>query len=342
MKRLVSLGLVALFLLATLPAYAVIIRDESLADPDKYQYSAITTVRFNMRETPDEKGRRVADVPKTSTVNIIEYGDEWCLIEFKEKIGYAKTKWFFRFRSTDPFNYPIHEYEKPYGIGKMKASFNTKGMAGKTGNYGGNQLDPGQLLTVHTYDEDRDVATILVWKSLIELPAGAVEVTPFVPYEEAQPGDLIAGYTTYQSKTYGFPMPKVRQGNIALAMSLLTGAVIQSGELFSFNSYAGPYEKSTGYGIANITGSSGTGYGGGVCQVSILTRSSVLGIPVVFKDWYMHTEEGAVYTTQVCDATIGNSRDFSFYNALDYPIMMDYNHDGDPNVMNLFIYRAAE
>lgn len=342
MKRWVSMGLIFIMLIAALPAMAIVIRDPSLPDPDKYQYTAVTTVKFNLRETADEKSRRIREVSKGTWLNVIEYGDEWCYVELKNKVGYAKTKWLFRFKSTDPHRYPIPGFDMPYGIGEMKTSFNTKGLAGNTGRYSGNQFDPGQRFTVHTYDEQRDVATILVWKSYVEMPAGSVKVTPFVPYDQAQPGDLIGGYTTYQSGTYGFPKHKVRQYNIARSIELLTGAIVQPGELFSFNSYAGPYSAKTGYKIAYILGDSGVGYGGGVCQISILTRSGILGLPMLIKDWYMHTEEGTVYTTQICDATVGNSRDFTFYNVLDYPILMDYNHDGDPNIMNLFIYRAAE
>ncbi len=340
MKQYLAFFLAVMLVVFALPAMAVTVSDPMLPDPEKYQYEAKTTIAFNLRKEPDEKSAKLVEVKKGANINIIEYGDEWCNVEYREKKGYAKTKWLFMLKTSDPYKYPILGYDVPYGIGEMLISYNTKGQAGKTSNYSGNELEPGTMLTVHRYNPDTDVATILVWKAYIDLPAGAVKVTQFVPYDEAQPGDIIAGYTTYQSKKYGFPYHYVRYDNIALAVSRLDGAVVQPGELFSFNTLAAPYSKANGYKKARIMGGEGLGFGGGVCQISVLTRSAVLGLPVLIRDWYMHTDEGTVYTTQICDATVGNSRDFSFYNMLDYPIYMNFFQAEDRGVMNLFIYRS--
>lgn len=341
MKRFFAWLLTAALVFACAPALAVTVNDPALPDPTKYQYEATTALKFNLRKEANDNGYRMYEVPKGSIVSVIELGEEWSLLEYKGRQGYAKNKWFFKLKSSDPYKYPIYEYDMPYGIGEMRIDFNTKNMAGKKNNYNGNDLLIGQKLTVHRYNPDTDVATILVWQSYIDLPAGAVKVTPFIPYDEAEPGDLIAGYTTYQSKTYGYPRAAARRFNISVVMGRLNGTVLQPGELFSYNTIAGPYTQAGGYEIANIMGSTGIGYGGGVCQISILTRSAILGLPVLIRDWSMHTDEGSIYTTQICDATVGTSRDFTFYNVLDYAIYMDYNHDGgDEGVMNLFIYRS--
>ena len=341
MKRFLASVLAMALVMMYLPALAVTINDPDLPDGEKYQYQASTTVTFNLREEADRDSKKIREIKKGSTVYVVEYGDEWCLIEQGNYQGYAQTSWLFMFKTTDPYKYPIHGYDAPYGMGEMLEPFHTKKLAGNSGNYSGNELAVGQKLAVHRYDSETDVATILVWKSYIDLPAGTVKVTKFVPYDEAKPGDMIAGYTTYMSSIYGRPYHFQRQHNIALVIKKLQGAEVKSGELFSFLSYAAPVTSANGYKYARVAGGDGFGYGGGICQISVLTRSAILALPVIVKAWYMHQDEGTVYTTQICDATVGTRRDFTFYNMLDYPISMEYSQDGgDPGVMNLFIYRA--
>lgn len=329
MKKLAALALCLALLLPILNAMA--------QETDGYQYDATTLLEFNLRKEPDMSARKLKEVPKGKVVNVIEYGEEWCLAEYNGAEGYAKTKWLFKFHSHDPFTYTVPGYEKPYGMGTMKIAFNTKGMAGKTGNYSGNEMEPGDKVTVHYYNAEQDVATILVWRSYVELPAGAVEVEPFAEYQEAQPGDMICGYTTYTSMKYGFPYHVPRRGNMKRAMELLNGAVTKSGQTFSFNAYAAPYSGGNGYQLAYITGGAGKGYGGGSCQISILTYSAALGLPFRIGEHFTHTDEGNAYALQCCDATVGNSRDLTFTNLLPYDVRFEYVYRA--GVATMMIYR---
>lgn len=334
MKRLLALLLCLATILPILPVLA----EET--EEDNYQYDATTLRQFYMRQEPNEDARLAGKVPKGKEVNVIEFGEEWCLIEYRGKQGYANRDYLFKFHSHDPFKYTVPGYDKPYGIGTMAIEFNTKGMAGKTMNYGGNELFPGDKLTVHYYDEERDVATILVWRTYIELPAGAMtDIQPFTDYNEAQPGDRIAGYTTYTSMKYGMPYHKNRHYNISRAIDFLNGVVIKAGEEFSYNSYVGPYTVKNGYKKARITGSSGVGIGGGTCQISILTYSTMLGLPVRIGKHSTHTDEGSNYALQVCDATVGNSRDLTFTNLLPYDVRIEAFWDAN-GMATMVVYRV--
>lgn len=342
MKKAISLVLMLMLLLGLpLSVQAEVYADYTKKlDSSLYMYEAQVLTNASMRREADTKSGKVKSLKRYDKVKVITYGDEWCEIEYKNRTGYYKTAYLFMFRSSDPYKYPIHGYDAPYGIGTLTQEFNTEGLIETRWSYHGNLLMPGQDVTVHAYNPQTDVATILVWRNYLELPAGAVkDIQPFVPYEDAQPGDLIAGYTSYQAHDYGFPYHKARQHNISLVISKLDGAVIQSQELFSYLGIAGRFTKGAGYREAYITGGDGRGIGGGVCQISILTRSAVLMLPFIQKDWSMHTYEGSPYTTQICDATVGNNRDFSFYNMLPYAIRFEYENTTDVGVMNLRIYR---
>ncbi|MBQ2699748.1 MAG: VanW family protein [Clostridia bacterium] len=332
MKRLLALILCLATFLPVLPVLA----EETEKSP--YQYDATTLNQFYLRAEMDMNSKRVQKVPKGKVVNVIEYGEEWSLLEYKGKTGYGQSKWIFKFHSHDPFKYTIPHYERPYGIGTMKIEFNTKGMAGKTMNYGGNLLYPGDRLTVHYYDAEKDVATILVWRNYIELPAGAMDVEPFVDPVEAQPGDMVGGYTTYTSLKYGSHYAKNRRYNMKHAAELVNGAVVKAGEEFSFNSYAAPYSSGNGYRMSHITGGPGKGYGGGACQINVLTYSAALGMPFRIGEHHLHTDEGSVYALWWCDATIGNSRDMTFTNLLPYDVRFEYSYDED-GMATLLFYR---
>jgi len=101
----------------------------------------------------------------------------------------------------------------------------------------------------------------------------------------------------------------------------------------------GPYTKANGYKQARITGASGVGIGGGTCQISILTYSTILGLPFRLTTHYTHTDEGSDYALRVCDATVGNRRDLCFINLLPYDVRFETTWDAN-GMANMLIYRA--
>ena len=49
--------------------------------------------KLNLRRTPDEKGRIVTSAPNHSLVEVLEQGEEWSEITYKQKTGYVKTSY---------------------------------------------------------------------------------------------------------------------------------------------------------------------------------------------------------------------------------------------------------
>ena len=311
----------------------------SVADETECQYEAKADIDFSMRDKPDNQSRKLSKVKAGKYVMVLEYGDEWSKIMYEGEVGYARSKWLYKFRSMDPYLYKVPNYEAPYGLGIMQADVNTKGKS-RISSYKSIQLEKGQTVTVHRYDADTDVATVLIWRTYIDLEPGAVAVTPFVPYEDAEAGDIIAGYTTYMPRDYGEPYSDNRRYNLVRATERINYAVLYPGTLFSFNELAGGYGKEGEYMRAKIVGGSGVAAGGGVCQISVLVFSMALMLPFKIESWGMHTAKGLSYCLRECDATVSTSQDLTFCNMLDYAVEFRFVHNESQTAYTVYLIRA--
>lgn len=100
--------------------------------------------------------------------------------------------------------------------------------------------------------------------------------------------------------------PKFRIHNINAGAKKISGILIKPGEEFSFNSFLGPVDASTGYlpELVIKKGAVTPEYGGGLCQVSTtLFRAAVLaGLPILER--HPHSIPVHYYNPQGFDATI--------------------------------------
>ncbi len=332
MKRLM-----AIYLAAAL--FFVLPFSIAFSDEEGYQYLCRADAEFSLRQTPGNDGRKIGKVPKGDYLTVLEYGQEWSKVAYEGETGYAKSQWLYMFKSTDPYLYPVPNYEAPYGLGVMLEEVKTKGKA-KISGYEAIVLQKGQTVTVQRYNEETGVATVLIWRSFVDLPADALEVTPFVPYETAELGDVIGGYTTFMPRDYGAPYSDNRRYNLLKAMELINCAVVYPGDLFSFNDLAGGFVKDGEYKVAKIVGGEGVGHGGGVCQISVLIFSAALMLPFKIESWGMHTANGLSYTLRECDATVSSTRDMSFYNLLDYAVELQFDHNEAQTSYTVLVIRA--
>ena len=121
-----------------------------------------------------------------------------------------------------------------------------------------------------------------------------------------------------------------RKQNIALAARSLNGAVIESGEKFSFNRTVGSRTIQRGYAEANqiLNGEYVRGIGGGVCQVSSTLFYAVLrgGLPIAERR--SHTLEVS-YIGAGLDATVSEGVDFAFVNNTPEEIILFADADGE-------------
>lgn len=303
-----------------------------LAQGEAARYTAQSTTDFQLRAAPEEGARRLMLVPEESRVLVIQAGEEWSKIAFGSMTGYARTRWLAKFRAFDPKD-PIPGALTQAGIITLKAP----AQAAVPG-YSGNRLRPGDILAVKGLTGGQ--AELNMHRDLVTLPAAEADFLPFVPWQEAQAGELLYGFTTYYNEQTGGKLARGRAYNIELAASWLDGMVIPPREDFSFNRVCAPYVKSKGYDIAPIIGGSGKGYGGGVCQLSTTLYNAALGLPLKIDQWEVHSKRGVDYVPRHFDATVGLYSDLAFTNMLPYAIRLEVRPQG--GALTVLIYRAPE
>ncbi len=135
----------------------------------------------------------------------------------------------------------------------------------------------------------------------------------------------LSSYSTY----YGSSTAN-RSANVARAANLLNGAVVASGNIFSFNTQVGERTKYNGFYTAPeyADGQTVEGIGGGTCQVSTTLYSAVLyaGLDIISRTNHMFSVS---YAPLGQDATVSDTGiDFQFRNNTDYPVKISSYTDG--------------
>lgn len=281
---------------------------------DAVVYEARSGQEFRL-STATENGRSVVRVPDGQTVDILEYGDDWCLARYDGQQGYLKTRWVYHFRSLDPMHYGVPGKKPVPGYIRLLQDTFISG-----GKFQGISAGQGRILCVTAAGEEG--YQVPVWRGETMLPAACGVYSPFIAWDKAQPGDIIGGFTTFYGDQQGKYYPREREHNIILGCQRIHGQVIGAGETFSFNALCAPYSQNNGYQYAPNISKKGYGYGGGVCQVTTTLYNAVLTLPLQVEAWELHQYIGVAYVPQFFDAAVGSHSDFSFTNLLPYPIQL--------------------
>ncbi len=323
--------LALLFLCLMLPAAAFAFEKPDYIEediPSEPQWTAENRVQTRIRKVKDMKSKDwLARVEVTDRVNVYWWSEEWCICEFKGDIGYMPTERLWNFvQITDallPASTPVE------GIATM-----TEEVFLSVEKYSGNTALVGHQICA------QESGLIPMMRLTTTLPEGSFTFEPFVPAEEAQPGDAIYGFTTFYNADLGGRLPENRDFNLELAAERLQGVTIAPGEKFSFNEYCGPYKKSNGYLKAKNVSKDGYGYGGGVCQVSTTIFCAIGGIDYTLEEWQLHSYAGVKYVPRNLDAAVSTYRDFAFTNDEAFSLDMQVSAYG--GVLTVIFRRAAE
>ena len=321
LKRFLALWLC----IALLPCFG-------LAEEEVKKYTAKTSIEFHLRETPG--GLKLWVVPMNATVSILEWGEEWCFIKYKHLRGYSKTDWLHSIQSNDATKYPLPNL--PIHITGMAVFQEETFIQG--GEFEGLTAKPEQLACVSAAEDG--TLTLPVWRAQTVLEAETVEYLPFVPWESAAEGDVISGFTTFYGPQQGKGMAEEREFNILLGTKRINDCTVPVGGSFSFNELCAPYTQANGYQKAPNISKDGTGYGGGVCQLTTTLYNALLSLPLQITDWAFHRYKGVDYVPQFFDAAVGGYTDLIFENTLPYPVRLQVlPQDG---MLTVLILRAAE
>ena len=295
------------------------------------KYTGLASIPFHLRLKPD--GYRITDVPKGGRIEILEWTDDWCLAVYKGTVGYCKASWVYSLCSLNPSLYPLPDNPcqvSGYIVARQDISV-------KAGDFDGTVIAAGESVCAALAG---DFFELPVWREKQCLPAIEVDYRSFVPWQSAEPGDVIAGFTTYYCDKQGKKHPKEREANILLGCARIDHAVLASGESFSFNALCGPYKKSNGYFLAPNISSDGEGYGGGVCQVSTTLYNALLTLPLRIEEWNVHRYSGVAYVPQFFDAAVGRYTDLVFSNSLPYPLCI--RASAENGIINVLIVCAQD
>lgn len=276
------------------------------------KYEAVTGQKFSLWLEPNDI-RTLRKVPQGEDVIVYEYGDEWCQIYYGDILGWCKTDLLWGFRSLDATQYPVPGVQPNGGVLVLNQDTWID-----SEDFDGMNAPAGALVCVR--GEENGVYTLPVWRTEGTIPAENGEWIPFVSWQDAQPGDVIYGFTTFYDEDYGEELADARAFNIDVSCQRIHDVVLQPGDRFSYNELCGPYRKSNGYMLAPNISEVGTGYGGGVCQLTTTLYNVLLPLPMQIEERRVHQKSGVVYVPQFFDAAVGSYSDLIFQNTMPYSI----------------------
>lgn len=328
MRRVMAL-LAALLLLA-LPALAA-------EEPEVAEFYGVIGKKMNVQRWATEDSTVLGVIEAGTPVDVFNKGRTWTRIAYDGGQGYVLTKYVELVQRKNPFDGPMPGTSTHVAVGCVLAdtSFLPEGYQYAI------KVTAGTWLSIEEIKNGRAYFPYRREPDNVSLSTERLKIYDFVPWDEAQPGDLLYAFTTFYTTSLKKEGNAGRIYNIALATERLTGIRVASGESFSFNAVCGPYTQENGYRSAPIlSGESAMGYGGGVCQVCSTLYNIVLRVPAVVEDMHWHSQGGVSYLPAGFDATVSDSKDMVFRNVLPYTVRIEF--ESQDGVMTAFLFRDYE
>ncbi len=326
-KRLAAILLVLLFCVQ-----GAVAEEEETAE-----FTGVIGKRMDVHQWGSEKSGILGTIEADTVVDVYNKGRTWTRIDFEGRQGYVLTKYVERVQRKNPFDGPMPGVSEHIAVGCVleDTSFLPEGYQYAV------SLSAGSWLSIEEIRDGRAYFPYRREPENVSVSAQKLKIYDFVPWDEAQPGDLLYAFTTFYTTSLNKEGNSGRLYNIALATERLTSIRVKEGASFSFNAICGPYTKENGYRSAPIlSGESSMGYGGGVCQVCSTLYNIVLRVPTFIEEMHWHSQGGVSYLPAGFDATVGSESDLVFRNVLPYDVRIEFeNLDG---VMTAFLFRDYE
>ena len=298
------------------------------------EYYGVIGKRLTVYRWAEDTAPKLGEVQAGDVVDVYNKGRKWTSIAFEDGKGYVLTKFVERVQRKNPFDGPMPGVSRHVAVAHVNrnTSFKPEGYRYPI------EVSAGSWVSVEEIRDGRAYFPYMRLEDNVSLNADNLTLYPFVPWDEAQPGDLLYAFTTFFTTSLNKTGNAGRMFNIALAALRLTNVRVKSGETFSFNAICGPYTQENGYRSAPIlSGESSMGYGGGVCQVCSTLYNIVLRVPAVIVDMNWHSQAGVSYLPAGFDATVGTNSDMVFRNILPYDVRIEF--EAQDGVMTAFMFR---
>ena len=324
---------------AALAVSAAVVAEE---EPFVPVYSARITRQSSLRSIPDESGRRLATLYRNDTVELGEIDELWTPAQRRGVVGYVLTASLMDLEVLSPYHaLPDGAEIFPLAATALHPVEITGTIHGNTGAL--QTIPEGAVMAVGMPDANGEL--LLPYKRTVgRINATLMQLERVVPVGEAQPGNLVAVYSTFFSADVARSLVVGRLHNIQKGVDLLDGLVIQPGGRFSFNDICAPYTRGNGYmlgPIINYTSNKNSGYGGGICQVTTTLHIALLQLDVGIARYAPHSSRGIDYAPVGFDAAVGaGNLDYIFDNNLPFALRLRLNVcDG---VVTVRLYRSEE
>ena len=304
-------------------------------DAEEPEYWGIIGKRMNVHRKGNADSSVLGGIEKGTVVDVYSKGRNWTKIAYGNGTGYVQTKFIEMVQRKNPFDGPMPGTSNHVAVAyvQQNTSFLPPGFRYPV------KVSAGTWLSVHNILDGKITFPYRRLTNDVVMSSQNMEIIPFVPWNVAQPGDLLYAFSTFFSTSANKEGNIGRLYNIDLASQRLTNIIVKPDEVFSFNAICGPYTPENGYQPAPIlSGESSMGFGGGVCQVCSTIYNIVLRVPTVILDMNWHSQAGTSYLPSGFDATVSNTKDMQFKNILPYAIRIEF--ESLNGVMTAFFYRA--
>ena len=301
------------------------------------EYYGVIGTRMTVHKWGSEDSPSLGMIEAGTVVDVYVKGRTWTRIDYEGQQGYVLTKYVERVQRKNPFDGPMPGVSTHVAVGYVLSdtSFKPEGY-----NYP-IAVSAGSWLSIEEIADGRAYFPYRRLEDNMSVSVDKLKLFEFVPWDEAQPGDLLYAFTTFFTTSTNKEGNAGRIYNIDLASERLTGIRVREGERFSFNAVCGPYTKENGYRSAPIlSGESSMGYVGGVCQVCSTLYNIVLRVPAVIEEMNWHSQAGTSYLPAGFDATVSNTKDMVFRNVLPYDLRIEFETLN--GVMTAFLFRDYE
>ena len=302
----------------------------SLGEPYKIGFGKATT-RLKVRKSGSKDATIVGVYPEGALIQVIADEGDW----LRTPMGYVFKKYVAKFDgylveggfesqgtfyTEDTVKHEKMKNLKVHYLGRLtndqlaEAVTSSKPKEIKA-------VDAFNYYSLPIYDVIGEYAYFPIGRDIYKLNIHAFHSIMWVG-EFGTYGEVVTCYRTDYSSSSA-----ERKFNIAKVSWIINGAIVESGEKFSYNKTTGPRDKKAGYKEATVfkDGEKVKGYGGGVCQVSTTIYCAVLNDPgLKVKERHAHSLEVTYvpYGKDVgMDATVSyGGQDFVFKNEYDFDI----------------------
>ncbi|MCR4708210.1 MAG: VanW family protein [Clostridiales bacterium] len=304
-------------------------------------YTAEADLTLHIRKKADADAPSLGTVAEDERVEVMEAQDGWAYVRKGKAEGFVLAPHLKHYRKSDPYG-PLIPGTRAYPSAAHLEE-DTEIFDAETGERL-RTLPAGAIVAIDE-PETGGGATLPYHRVTAKIPKLTdCWLEEVVFWADAQPGELLAIYSTFFDPEPENETGRGRIFNIEEGVRRIGGAVIAPDEVFSFNALCAPYTKGNGYElgpIINYVSSQKTGYSGGICQVSTTLYNAALLIPIEIVRQQPHSSYGIFYAPLDLDAAVGaGNLDLKLRNALPYPIVIDSRTEG--GVVTIRIYREGD